>query len=232
MSAIANTLHQREQGSWLAATEKRLLERMAQRMPAWLTPDQLTLLGLGAMLMAGCAFWAAQYRPAMLLLVVVALGLNWFGDSMDGTLARVRRCQRPRYGFYVDHVVDLLGTAFLMGGLAMSGFMSPLVAIVLLAAFFMVEAEVYLATHVCRVFRMAFLRIGPTELRIVLATGVIYLIHSSWVQIGGLGHFRLFDVGGVVAILGMVAAMLVSTMRNTRALYLAEPMPKNGGDEE
>jgi phosphatidylglycerophosphate synthase len=226
MQTPVNALHKRDQSSLLAASEKLILESLARRMPSWVTSDHLTLLGLVAMLMAGCAYWAASWNRLGLPLVVVALALNWFGDSLDGTLARVRNRQRPRYGFYVDHVVDLFGGCFLLGGLALSGFMSPLVALGLLSAYLMVEAEVYLATHVCGVFRMAFLRIGPTELRIILAIGTLYLLHKPWIQLGGLGRFLLFDVGGVVAICGMSFAAAVSSIRNTRALYKAEPLPR------
>jgi archaetidylinositol phosphate synthase len=226
MTIEAKPIHKRENESLLAAGERRLLELMAEHMPACVTSDHLTLLGLGAMLLAGAAYWAAGWDRRALLVVVLALAINWFGDSLDGTLARVRNRQRPRYGFYVDHVVDLVGTFFLLGGLALSGFMNPLVALGMLAVFLMVEAEVYLATHVRGVFRMSFMRFGPTELRIILAIGTLYLLHDPTVGLGSIGRFLLFDVGGIIAITGMVLAMTVSTVRNTRALYKAEPLPR------
>lgn len=224
MDTIANQMHVRENRGLLARAERRALEYMAARMPAWVNSDHLTLLGLCAMLLAGVAYWAASWNRLALVMVVVALALNWFGDSLDGTLARVRNRQRPQYGFYVDHVVDLLGTFFLIGGLALSGYMSPLVALGVLVAFLMVEAEVYLATHVRRVFRMAFMRIGPTELRVILAVGTLYLLYKPWVQLGSVGRFLLFDVGGIVSIAGMGVALVVSAVRNTRALYKAESL--------
>jgi len=104
--------------------------------------------------------------------------------------------------------------------------MSPLVALGMLVAFLMVEAEVYLATHVRGVFRMTFMRFGPTELRIILAIGTLYLLHDPTVGLGRAGRFLLFDVGGVIAITGMALAMTVSAVRNTRALYKAEPLPR------
>ncbi len=226
MRTEAQQMHIRENEGLVAALEKRALHYLAERMPAWVTSDQLTLLGLLAMLMAGASYWAASVDRRALIFVVVALGINWFGDSLDGTLARVRNRQRPRYGFYVDHVVDLVGTFFLLGGLALSGFMSPLIALGMLAAFLMVEAEVYLATHVRGVFRMTFMKFGPTELRIVLSLGTLYLLHDPTVGLGWAGRFLLFDVGGIVAITGMALAMVVSSVRNTRALYKAEPLPR------
>jgi archaetidylinositol phosphate synthase len=130
--------HVREHNSILASAEKRLLIWLAQRLPDWVNSDHLTLLGLVAMFLAGAAYGAAQWDERALLLVVVTLGLNWFGDSLDGTLARVRNRQRPRYGFYVDHVIDIVGASFLLGGLAMSGYMTPLVALGFLATYLLV----------------------------------------------------------------------------------------------
>ena len=214
--------HVRTNGSPLAAVEKRALVHMAQRMPGWVTPDHLSGLGLAAMAAAGLSFWLAQYGLLALAGVVVSLAVNWFGDSLDGTLARVRKQERPRFGFYVDHVIDIAGASMLFVGLGASGYMSPLVALGVLAAYLLVSAEVYLATHVRGVFKMSFLGFGPTELRIVLAIGVAVLAWRPIVSPFGFGPFRLFDVGGVVAIAGMVLAFVVAAIRNTRALFDAE----------
>ena len=112
----------------------------------------------------------------MLYLVPGLLALNWFGDSLDGTVARVRNRQRPRYGYYVDHVVDIVGAVALFGGLALSGGMQPLLAMALLVAYVAAMAEVFLATHVTHVFRLASFGFGPTELRLVLAVGALALV--------------------------------------------------------
>ena len=214
--------HVRTNGSPLASAERRALIHMAQRLPGWVTPDHLSGLGLAAMAGAGLSFWAARYWMVGLVGVVLSLALNWFGDSLDGTLARVRKQERPRFGFYVDHVIDLAGATMLFCGLGASGFMSPLVALGVLSAYLLVSAEVYLATHVRGVFKMTFLGVGPTELRILLAVGVAALAWRPIVSPFGLGPFRLFDVGGVVAIAGMGVAFIVSSIRNTRALFDAE----------
>ena len=115
--------------SVLAPVEKRALEWIAMRLPQWVNSDHLTGLALGAMLLSGLSYLLARVTSAGLLLAVAGLAINWFGDSLDGTLARVRRHQRPRYGFYVDHVVDAAGAVFLLGGLGLSGYMSPVVAL-------------------------------------------------------------------------------------------------------
>ena len=217
--------HRREHGSLLAAPEKRLLVWMAERLPGWVNSDHLSALGLAAMLAAGLAFWAASWNTLFLLGVVAALAVNWFGDSLDGTVARVRDQQRPRYGFYVDHVIDILGTFFLFAGAALSDFMSAPVALAFMVAYMMVSAESYLATHTHGVFRMSFLRIGPTELRIILAIGVLYLFQKPLVGLGGDARYLLFDVGGVVATAGLAVTFMISAARNTVALYKAEPTP-------
>jgi archaetidylinositol phosphate synthase len=218
------TAHLRENGGLLAVPEKKALLWLARHMPSWVNSDHLTLLGMIAMLLAGGCYWAARWNKYSLILVVVALALNWFGDSLDGTLARFRNCQRPRYGYYVDHVIDLFGVTALLTGLALSGYMSQLIAVALLAAFALVEAEVFLATYVQNVFRLSCFMFGPTELRIVLSIGTLYLLNKPWVHIAGKGPFLLFDVGGIVSIVGTLTAFVYSSIRNSRALYRDEPL--------
>jgi phosphatidylglycerophosphate synthase len=164
------------------------------------------------MVAGGACLAAHELTPWAIPGAVVALGLNWFGDSLDGTVARVRRQERPRFGYYVDHVIDLAGTACLMGGLALSGIMSPTIALVVLLGYVFVCAESYLATHAAGVFRMSFAGFGPTELRIVLAV--------PW-----FGRARLFDAAGCVAAAGLLASFLAASIQNTRALHAAEPLP-------
>ena len=123
----------RIQQSFLANAEKRALIWLAARTPAWINSDHLTLLGLLSMAGAGAAYWWSSLNTAGLLLVIVCLALNWLGDSLDGTLARFRDHSRPRYGFYVDHIVDAFSALFLLGGLSLSGYMAPAVALGLLA---------------------------------------------------------------------------------------------------
>ena len=216
--------HVREHGIALAHVEKRTLIWLAERLPRWVNSDHLTILALAAMAVAGLAFWASQWNTATLFVVVGALGVNWFGDSLDGTLARVRNQQRPMYGFYVDHVLDIMGALFLFVGLGLSPYMSPVIALLLLVAYLMISAEVYLATHTCGVFRISQFKVGPTELRILLAVGTLYLLYEPLVELGGTTYL-LFDLGGVVGIAGMFGALLSSTARNTRTLYRAEPIP-------
>jgi archaetidylinositol phosphate synthase len=215
--------HVRQHNSVLAASEKRALVWMAGKLPRWINSDHLSALGLAAMAGAGASFWLAQTDPvAGASLVVLCLVLNWFGDSLDGTVARVRNQQRPRYGYYVDHVIDLAGTALLFAGLAASGYMSPLVATLVVAAFFLVSAETYLATHSRGVFKMAFIGVGPTELRVLMAAGALALITTPIVDLFGLGPVRLWDLGGVIGVVGMIGAFVITAATNVRALYVEE----------
>ena len=215
----------RLQTSILSAAEKRLLIWMAGRLPAAVGSDHLTVLALAAMILAGMSYWVASRHPVGLVFATLCLAVNWFGDSLDGTVARVRQMQRPRYGFYVDHVVDAIGTVALLGGLGVSGYMSPGVAALLLLAYMLVSLETYLATSVLGTFRMSFLKVGPTELRILLAVGNTWVIFHPAVRLAG-HDWLLFDVGAVIGAAGLVAAFLVSAARNTYALYLAEPLPR------
>ena len=224
-AAGAVCAHVRENNGLLADAERRALVWIAERIPRRINSDHLSALGLSAMLGSGLSFAAFVLTPWAAWGVVLSLALNWFGDSLDGTLARVRGHQRPRYGYYVDHVIDLAGSTLLMAGLAVSGLMSPLIAAAMLAAYLLVSAETYLATHSRGVFRMSVLGFGPTELRILVAIGALRAAYQPWVSLGPLGTLRLFDVGAAIAVASLVVVFAVSAVRNTKALYAAEPPP-------
>jgi len=215
----------RVQESWVAAAEKRALLWLAARTPKRINPDHLTVLGLAAQVAAGACYALALWSRYALLGVIACLALNWLGDSLDGTLARVRQRQRPRYGFYVDHMVDSFGALALMGGLALSGYMHPVIAIGLLIAFLMLSIQSYLATHALGEFRISFWRFGPTELRILLAVGNLALFWKPRVRLFG-GQYRLFDVGGAIGLAGMALMVIVFTLQNTMRLYRKERIPQ------
>jgi archaetidylinositol phosphate synthase len=215
----------RAQLSLLAPFEKKCLIWLARHAPRWINSDHLTALGLVSLAGAGLSYWYARSNPAGLLWVIVFLALNWLGDSLDGTLARVRNQQRPRYGFYVDHVVDAFGTFFLLGGLGLSGYMSERIASALLIAYFMLSIEVYLATYTLGTFHLSFWKFSPTELRILLAIGNIALLYRPVVHLFG-GSYLLFDVGGAAGVAGMALMLVTAVAKHTVALYRAEPIPK------
>src|ERR687887_1274473 len=177
--------HTRENRSFLAEPERRLLTAIASRMPAAINSDHLTLVGLVSMPIAGAAFALIPRTPWAAATFVAALAVNWFGDSLDGTLARVRNRQRPRYGYYVDHILDSFGALFLFGGLGLSGYMTGTIAMALIVVYFLLSIELYLATYCVGVFRLSFSIWGPTELRLVLAIGTFVLFWKPVVMIAG-----------------------------------------------
>jgi phosphatidylglycerophosphate synthase len=207
-----------------AAVEKRVLVWMAERAPGWVTSDGLTLLGLGAQVGAGIGYGLSRYDRRALLLVMVCVALNWLGDSLDGTLARVRQQQRPRYGFYVDHMVDVFGSVALMCGLGCSGLLHWQTAMAMLVAFLILSSESYLATYTVGCFQLSQGIFGPTEIRILMIIGVAAALRSPWATV--LGHkLLLFDLGGTIAAATMFAMAIGVTLRHTAELYRQEPLP-------
>ncbi len=215
----------RSNRSVLASFEKKALIRMAHRLPAWVNSDHLSALGFVALIGVGLSYWYSRYSNIGLILVIVFFALNWFGDSLDGTLARVRNQQRPRYGFYVDHILDACGSVFVFGGLALSGHMSERVAVGLLIVYLLLSIEIYLATYTVGTFHLSFAAFGPTELRLLLIAGNIALFYKRLVVLGG-NQYLLFDVGGSIGIVGMAVALAWSIVRHTAQLYRAETPPK------
>ena len=213
----------RLQQSFTAAAERKALAWLAVRMPARVNSDHLTLVGFVAMFLAGASYALARTHRAGLIFAIFFLALNWFGDSLDGTLARLRNRQRPRYGFYVDHMVDTFGGFFLMGGLAISGFIDWRIALGMYVVFLMLSVDVYLATYTVGTFQLSFAKFGPTEIRILLAVGNVALWFHPDARIFG-SSYRIFDVGGIIAIVGMSLMLIVSTILNTVKLYRAEPV--------
>ncbi len=214
----------RIQESATAAVEKHALLWMAARMPARIHSDDLTLLGFASMFLAGASYAFARWNPVGLLLATFFLAVNWFGDSLDGTLARVRNRQRPRYGFYVDHMIDSFGALFLMSGLAISGFVQWKIAAAMLVAFLLLSIETYLATYTLGEFHLSFAKFGPTELRLLLAAGNTVLYFSPTSSVPGL-RMRLFDFGGMMGTVGMTAMAAFAAIRHTAQLYNEERLP-------
>jgi phosphatidylglycerophosphate synthase len=206
-----------------AAIEKRALQWMARHLPRWVTSDQLTVLGLMAQLGAGLSYALSRHHRYALLAAILCLALNWFGDSMDGTLARVRSQLRPRYGFYVDHMVDIFGSVALMCGLGYSGFLHWPTAIAMLIAFLLLSCESYLATYTLSQFQLSQGIFGPTEIRILLAVGTLALLHSPYSTVF---HHRmlLFDLGGIIASVCMFSAAILLAARHTAQLFREEPL--------
>jgi archaetidylinositol phosphate synthase len=211
----------REQNGILAGVEARILRSMAARMPDRINSDHLTALGFLAMLAAAGAYALSRENKLFLHLVNVCLVLNWMGDSLDGTLARYRNRLRPRYGFYVDHILDTISMAILVAGMALSDCMSFGVASLVLIVYLMLCINVYLATYTIGTFKISFGRFSPTELRLLLAVGNLVLLFQPTVRLLG-NSYRLFDVGGTVAVTLMTGILIATTVQNIQLLYNAE----------
>src|SRR3984957_13594073 len=213
----------RLQNSFTAATERKALLWLEERIPASINSDHLTLLGFVAMFLAGWSYALARWTPWGLLLATLFLALNWFGDSLDGTLARVRNRQRPRYGFYVDHMIDSFGALFLMGGLGVSGYIDWPIAMGLLVAFLLLSIESYLASYTLGIFRLSFAKFGPTEIRLLLgiANAVVFFLPAA--RIPGWSH-RFLDIGGAIAIAAMTAMAIFGAVTHTLSLYHQETL--------
>ncbi len=212
----------RIQESLLAPLEKRALIWIATRLPRAVNSDHLTVLGITSMLAAGLAYWYSSVNPIGLWIVNVCLFLNWFGDSLDGTLARVRDRQRPRYGYYVDHVVDVVAISLLMGGMALSGHLSPTIAAFFLVGYLLLSSEVFLATHVLNKFQISFFKFSPTELRILLIIGNLFVYYMN-PRIKWLGDiWQLYDIGFAIGAAGVLLIFAITSIRHTVQLYNEE----------
>ncbi|HEY7600694.1 MAG TPA: CDP-alcohol phosphatidyltransferase family protein [Candidatus Limnocylindrales bacterium] len=212
---------QRELAGLTARAEKRLLVWIAERVPAALNPDHFTALGLLGMVGAGAGYALAARDPRWLHAVNLCLVLNWLGDSLDGTLARVRNRLRPRYGFYVDHLVDAIGALFLLLGLAASGLCDPRIALALLIAYYFLNLNIYLAASALGVYKISYGAIGGTELRILLVIVNLLALCCPRLELAGRS-LRLFDLllGAGVAAVAFVA--LRSAAQVTGRLYRDE----------
>jgi archaetidylinositol phosphate synthase len=223
----------RERAALTAAVERRVLQALARRMPAPVHSDHLTILGVLAALGVGAGYALSGLSPHWLWLASVMLVVNWFGDSLDGTLARVRSAQRPRYGYYLDHAVDAFTTAVIGVGIGLSPFISLYVGLAVVILYLMMSINVYLESTVYEVFRMDYGVVGPTEARILLIIGNGLLV---WATAGlGIAPARIEPVASVtVAVLvGVMGALLVWRFAgNLRTLARAEPLdrgePRNG----
>ena len=204
-------LSERDLRSSTADVEKRLLVAIARRLPAWVGPDHLTALGVISMGGAGLCYRLVPLSPVALIGVNLFLFLNWFGDSLDGTLARVRCRQRPRYGFYVDHVLDAMGSILLLAGLAGSEIVSPGAAFALLIAYLLLQVHIALKAHTTRVFQIAFLGVGGTESRMALAAlNLALFVWPAAMPAAGIAAW-----GAALAVLGLV---IVDGVRTGHAL--------------
>lgn len=216
--------HARTSEFVLKRFERWALPRMAARLPAWVVPDHLTVLGLIASTAIGVSYALSHRADAWLWVASLALVVNWFGDSLDGTLARVRRIERPRYGYYLDHLTDAYSTLAIGLGLGFSPYMLLAVGLAIVIAYLLLSINVYLETHVFQEFRFSYGNLGPTEVRLILIglNTIALTIGPLPFRLLGVGA-TVFDVAGLAAAFGMLAMLLGRAIGNLRALARLEP---------
>lgn len=216
--------HERTSDFILAPFERKVLPRLAAALPDWVTPDKLTVLGLIASTGVAASYLLSNQDIRWLWLANLSLVVNWYGDSLDGTLARYRKIERPRYGYYLDHLTDAYSTLAVGLGLGLSPFMLLSVGLSISIVYLVMSINVYLETHAFGQFSLGYGKLGPTEARLILIllNTMALLFTPLPFHLIGVGA-TLFDVAGLLAVAGMFSLLLVRIARNLRALARLEP---------
>ncbi len=211
----------RIQESFLAPYEKRLLVFIAGKIPIRINSDHLTMLGFISAILCGVFYYLSKFNHNYLWVVNVLIFLNWFGDSLDGTLARVRNKQRPRYGYYIDHILDALSTSAILWGISYSGLINQLLALLTLTVYLIISINSYLSANVFGSFQISYWKISPTELRILMILGNIFVYFKPMVKIFSF-NFYLFDVGYSIGLIILFIMLIIHLIRNAVRLYREE----------
>ena len=212
----------RIQQNFLARHERRLLNWICPRLPAWTTPDQLTALGFLGAIMVAAGYMLSWIDDEWLGLCLAGYIVNWFGDSLDGSLARWRRIERPRYGYFVDHSIDAVGTLLMVGAIGASPYMRLDVALMAVIGYFLLSIHTFLAAKVVGEFRLSYMAGGPTELRLMLMAMTVTMAMVGPGDIGGT-NFSPFDLFALV-----VASILV-TIFVVQSCAMAHNLRRRGG---
>jgi len=215
----AHGVHERQYRFALARFEQWALPRLAGALPRWVLPDDLTVLGLLAATGIGICYMLTNQNPAWLWAVNALLVVQWFGDSLDGTLARVRGIERPRYGFYLDHITDAYSTFAIGLGLGLSPYMLLSIALANVIAYLVMSINVYLETHIFGEFSFGYGLLGPTEVRVVLIGLNTAALLWGTLPFGVRGvPATMYDVVGAITFLAMFGLLLVRVAGNLKTL--------------
>jgi phosphatidylglycerophosphate synthase len=216
--------HERVNDILLGPLERPALQWLAARMPAWVTPDVLTFIGIAGSLITFTAYWATNLSPIWLWAASLGLVVNWFGDSLDGTLARFRKIERPRYGYFVDHTVDALSESLVALGLGLSPYVSFAVAAMALVGYLLMSVYVYVTTYVRGVFKISYGKVGPTEVRviIIIANAVLYFVGIPTISTA-FGTVIVYDLLFGLLAAALIVVFIVSTIREARELAVEDP---------
>lgn len=213
--------HKRVNDILLGPLERPALKWLAANMPGWVTPDILTLTGVFGAVVVFAGYALTNADRAFLWLATIGFIINWFGDSLDGTLARYRKIERPKYGFFVDHTVDAFSQLVMFAGLGLSAYISFSVAVLALAGYLLMSVLVYVDTYVTGVFKISYGKFGPTEMRAVaiLANVLFFTWGKPTVELPW-GSFSLYDAFVLFVALTLITIFVVSTTR--RAVELSK----------
>jgi phosphatidylglycerophosphate synthase len=211
--------HSRVNRILLGPLERPALKWLAEHMPRWMTPDILTGIGFAGAVLIAVSYYLTNYNPAFLWLASFGFVVNWFGDSLDGTLARFRHIERPRYGFFLDHTLDSASETIIFIGLGLSPYVNLNLAFLALVGYLLLSIFVFISTYVSGEFKISYGRFGPTEIRAVaiLANTLIFFMGNPVVQILNW-NIQLYDL-----LLGFITVVLysifiVSTILRARQL--------------
>lgn len=226
----------RIQTSFLNAAEKKVLVWLAKRQPRWVTSDMLTWTGTFGAVLAAAGYALVPRNPGFLWLSSLGFIINWYGDSLDGTLARVRNTQRPVYGYYLDHTVDAINEVVIFVGAGLSGLMHLEIALAALVLYLLLMINVSINAHLKKEFRLTYAKLGPTEFRLIMI-----LVNTFFVLVSPLrdfssslvifGHdlvFKALDYVGLAVTLALAVIYIVTVRNDIRDYAAADPMPGKG----
>lgn len=221
---------QRIQTSIINGVEKRVLVWLAERQPRWVTSDMLTLVGVVGAFLTGLGFYLTHYNINWLWLSSAGLVVNWYGDSLDGTLARVRNCQRPLYGYYIDHTVDCINEAFMFIGAGLSPLVDLDLALYVFVLYLFMTINVSINAHLKSEFRLTYAKLGPTEFRliIVIANTVLILfpkLVTYTLTLGGRAYTTL-DLMAIAIIVLLAVIYLATIVADARHYAAVDPKKK------
>ena len=228
----------RIQNSILNGAEKKALAWLAERQPKWVVSDMLTLVGIIGALMIGAGFVLCSKNINWLWLSIAGFVVNWYGDSLDGTLARVRNTQRPLYGYYLDHTVDCFNEAFMFLGLGLSYLMRLDIALMILIVYLFLTVNVSVNAHLKSEFKLTYGKLGPTEFRVIACLLIMCVIffpcirefHTSMHFLGREVALTALDIAGLVILTVLVLIYLVTVIQDARGYAKVDPMPERRDD--
>lgn len=226
---------ERIQTSFINALEHKALVWLARRQPRWVTSDLLTVVGTVGAFLTGLGFYLTHFDIEWLWLSVAGLGINWYGDSLDGTLARVRNRQRPLYGYYLDHTVDCINEALMFVGAGLSPLVHLDMALAVFILYLVMTINVSINAHLKSEFRLTYAKLGPTEFRILIALGCLTLIlfpslaeYRMTISVAGHGgEFTMLDMLTFVIIALLTAIYISSVVSDARHYSRIDPPKKN-----